>query len=172
MIRYVALSVLGLALLSIGVSHAQAADGASSTVLNERDLRTLDDSLARKVEEQMRFIDMLERHLRGGQLVRPDDDGGEVLSRRRPAPALAPQVAPAPQAPPVAAAPVRTAPWWEGYTVDMIVHAPGDSLAVINARVVRPGDLLAPGVEVGAIREDRVLIYRGQRRADLVFKAR
>lgn len=138
--------------------------------MNERDLRTLDDSLARKVEEQMRFIDMLERHLRGGQLAQPTEDGGDVLSRRRVVPMPVPQAESVPPAP--QASPTPTAPWWEGYTVEMIMHAPGDSLAVINERIVRPGDMLAPGIEVGAIREDRVLIFRGQRRADLVLKVR
>lgn len=170
MIKYVALSVLGLALLSIGVTHAQAGQGQSGASLNERDLRTLDDSLARKVEEQMRFIDMLERHLRGGQLAQPTEDGGDVLSRRRVVPMPVPQAESVPPAP--QASPTPTAPWWEGYTVEMIMHAPGDSLAVINERIVRPGDMLAPGIEVGAIREDRVLIFRGQRRADLVLKVR
>jgi len=172
MIRYVALSVLGLALLSVVVSHAQAADAAPAASLKAQDLRTLDESLSRKVEEQLRFIDMLERHLKGGQLVRPDEDAGEVLSRRKPLPAPEPEAAevPAPVAAP--APPGRLAPWWEGYTVQMIVIAPQDNVAVVNDRLVRPGDMLAPGVEVGAIREDRVLIFRGNRRADLVFKVR
>lgn len=172
MIRYVALSVLGLALLSIGVSHTYAADGTSSGSLNARDLRTLDDALARKVEEQVRFIDMLERHLRGGSVVRPDEDTGDVLSRKKPEPLLAPKLEAAPEQPAAVPPPARTAPWWEGYTVQMIVHAPGDSLAVINERVVRHGDLLAPGIEVGVIGEDRVVIFRGRQRAELLFKVR
>lgn len=172
MIRYLALAVVGLALLSIGVSHAQAADGAPAGSLNAQDLRTLDESLARKVEEQMRFIDMLERHLKGAQSGQPGDAATEVLSRRKFVPPPEPEKVeePAQQAAP--AQPVRAAPWWEGYTVQMIVLAPEDNLAVVNERVVRPGDMLAPGVEVGAIREDRVLIFRGHRRADLVFKVR
>ena len=172
MIRYVALSVLGLALLSIGVSHAQAADAAPAAALKAQDLRTLDESLAQKVEEQLRFIDMLERHLKGGQLVRPDDDAGDVLSRRKPLPAPKPELVEAPEPVAAPARPARVAPWWDGYTVQMIVMAPEDNVAVVNDRLVRPGDMLAPGVEVGAIRDDRVLIFRGNRRADLVFKVR
>lgn len=172
MIRYLALSILGLALLSIGVSHAQAADEGASAALKAQDLRTLDESLARKVEEQLRFIDMLERHLKGGQLARPGEDAGDVLSQRKPAPVPEPEKLEAPAQVAAPARPARVAPWWEGYTVQMIVMAPEDNVAVVNDRVVRPGDMLAPGVEVGAIREDRVLIFRGSRRADLVFKVR
>lgn len=175
MIKYMALSVVALALLSMGVAHAQtSAPGSSATVLNQRDLNTLDSSLARKVEEQMRFIDLLERHLRGSDQVPSGADADAVLSQRKqlpPAPALAPTQA-APNTPVVVAAPVYKAPWWEAYRVDMIMHSPGDSVAVINDRLVRPGDLLEPGVEVAAIRDDRVLVYRGPRRVELIFKGR
>lgn len=171
MIKYMALSVVALALLSIGVAHAQTAEQGAA--LNQRDLRTLDSSLASKVEEQMRFIDLLERHLRGSDQVPSGTDADAVLSQRKyiapaPAPAQPTPIA----APVVASVPERRAPWWEAYRVDMIMHSPGDSVAVVNERLVRPGDMLEPGVEVAAIREDRVLVYRGNRRVELIYKGR
>lgn len=172
MIRYLALSVVGCVLLSSGVSSAQAeetqraAGGAAG--VNQRDLRMLDESLARKVEEQIRFIDMLERHLRGGQIASGDKDAAEVLARKKPEPAPAPT----PVASVKPTVPVKPAPWWKPYRVDMIVHAADESVAMVNGRTVRTGDMLSPSVQVAAIRDDKVIIYRGDQRHDLVFKVR
>ena len=118
MIKYVAMSVVGLALLSSGVPGAQAEETQRAAGVNQRDLRMLDESLARKVEEQIRFIDMLERHLRGAQPAAGDKDGGEVLSRKKPEP-VAPISKEVVGVRP--AAPVKPAPWWQPYRVEMIV---------------------------------------------------
>ena len=170
MIKYVALSFAGLALLSGAVPDVHAEEASRAAGVNQRDLRMLDESLARKVEEQIRFIDMLERHLRGGQLATGDQDVGELLSKKKAEPAVSSPAAPVASA--TKPVPVQPAPWWKPYRVEMIVHAADESVAMVNGQTVRTGDMLSPRIQVAAIRDDRVIIYRGDQRADLIFKVR
>jgi len=183
--KFWGLFAVAFALIALFVSSAGAqtpSPAGSGTVRPAKtpatSLRELDDSLARRVQEQLEFITLLERHLKQSRGVADERSVGDlVLSRRAPPPAA--PVAPGPVARPQPAARVEPPaaaetedPWWTRLRLQMVMRSGAAAQAVINDQLVSAGQALADGVMLVEIGEQDVLVRRAARSVRLSLDAR
>lgn len=176
----VAFAVLALFASSVGAQTPSSANpGAVRPAKTPAtSLRELDDTLARRVQEQLEFITLLERHLKQSRGVADERSVGDVvLSRRAPPPAApvtaspAPRQQPAPRVEPAAVAAPED-PWWTRLRLQMVMRSGAAAQAVINDQLVSAGQALADGVTLVEIGEQDVLVRRADRSVRLSLDAR
>jgi hypothetical protein len=153
--------VLVAALAGASAVAVRAAPGdariPSGVPVNEVQIGTLDKRLSERVAEQQELLGMVQRMLTISFQEKLGVERGLLSGTARPA------------APPVAVAVVHAAaaplvappPWWLDYKAQMIYVSGNDRYAVVNGRMVLPGQALDPQVVVERIGADRVVLRRG-----------
>ena len=127
--------------------HGGQVDGAQIGALDKR--------LSERVAEQQELLWMVERMLSISFQERSAVERGLLSGAARPAVM--------PVAPTVvrAAVPPAVAPWWQDYKAQMVYVSGNDRYAVVNGKMVLPGQALAPDIVVDRIGADQVVLRRG-----------
>jgi hypothetical protein len=156
--KYTALVLLAaLAAASAVAVKAAPGDGSlrNGASVNEAQIGTLEKRLSQRVAEQQELLWMVERMLKISFQEKLAVERGLLSGTAR--------VAAAPVAPAGvrAAGPVVTPPWWLDYKAQMVYVSGNDRYAVVNGKMVLPGQALGQDVVVDRIAADQVVLRRG-----------
>jgi hypothetical protein len=156
--KYTALVLLAtLAGASAVAVKAAPGDGSlrNGAPVNEAQIGTLDKRLSERVAEQQELLRMVERMLKISFQEKLGVERGLLSGTARPAAApVAPGVA-------RAASAVAPPPWWLDYKAQMVYVSGNDRYAVVNGKMVLPGQALGQDVVVDGIAADQVVLRRG-----------
>jgi hypothetical protein len=156
--KYTALFLLA-ALAGASAVAVKAAPGDASAprgvAVNEAQVGALDKRLAERVVEQQELLDMVQRMLAISFQQKLGEERNVLSGSARPAAAAVAPVAARP------VAPVVTPPWWLDYKPQMVYLAGSDRYAVVNGKMVLPGQSLGQDVVVDRVAADQVVLRRG-----------
>lgn len=133
--------------------------------VGDADLRTLDQRLASRIDEQKELLGIIEKLL--------GMDFKQQMAQRPPATsAMAGTLAPPARPAAVAAAPVKPAAplWWSRYRPSMAYVSGADSYAVLNGKLVTLGQTLDGDVQLERVDSDAVVLRHGRESHTFVLK--
>ncbi len=154
--KYIGFSLVSVMCISIAMSYgfARTAKAGSLNQVSEGDamLKTMDASLAAKLNDYLQIVDRLQR-LSSAESAASPSGQARVLGGE-------PAVAPARVAPKVVAKAQPQKAWWADYELNMVVYSDKSRSAVISGQFVREGDVVRNEAKVIRIDKGSVTLER------------